>query len=75
MQTISRNYFSISASSSVTYAYLGEFNTNKNRSTVIAFACIFAGAAYVYLPCKFSVLMKYHMTNPSNFYQLQSWAS
>lgn len=39
----------MSASSCVTYAYLGEFNTNKNRSTVIAFACIFAGTAYVYL--------------------------
>lgn len=46
----------MSASSCVTYAYLGEFNTNKNRSTVIAFACIFAGAAYVYLPRKYEVI-------------------
>lgn len=41
---------SVSASSSSVYAYLGEFNTIKNRSTVIAWASMSVGIAALYIP-------------------------
>lgn len=43
-------FFSVSASSSSVYAYLGEFNTLKNRSTVIAWASMSVGVSSLYIP-------------------------
>lgn len=47
----------IAGSSSTIYAYLGEFNTLKNRAAVIAWASIFVALANIYIPvCGWIVL-------------------
>lgn len=45
-------HFSVAGSSSTIYAYLGEFNTLKNRAAVIAWASIFVALANIYIPGK-----------------------
>lgn len=45
----------MAGSSSTIYAYLGEFNTLKNRATVIAWASIFVAIANIYIPGKLMI--------------------